>query len=241
MCENGRYTEHGITALDGFCAERVGLDPASLVRLDPALSTVGILVEPASVVAKAWEQIDRIAQRSTWRPARVLVTGAGPIGLLAALLGVQRGCEMHVLDRVTSGPKPDLVRDLGAIYHTGEVAHACADADVTLECTGVGQLVLDAMSNAGRNGIVCLTGVSSAGRTAPVNVARLNREIVLENNVVFGTVNANRRHYDAAARALARADRTWLDRLITRRVPIADWASALHAQDLDVKVVIEPR
>jgi threonine dehydrogenase-like Zn-dependent dehydrogenase len=96
------------------------------------------------------------------------------------------------------------------------------------------------MSNAGRNGIVCLTGVSSGGRPLPVNARQLNRELVLENNVVFGTVNANRRHYVAAADALLRADRRWLERLITRRIPLSDWTAALEPRADDVKVVIEP-
>jgi threonine dehydrogenase-like Zn-dependent dehydrogenase len=241
MCENGGYTEHGIKALDGFCTERVRLAPEFLVPLDPELADVGVLVEPASVVAKAWEHIDWIVRRSAWRPRRVLVTGAGPIGLLAALLAHQRGYEIHVIDRATSGPKPDLVAGLGAAYHTGDVSRACADPDITLECTGAGELVLQALSNAGRNGIVCLTGVSSGGRTLPVNTVRLNRELVLENNVVFGTVNANRRHYQAAAQALARAERSWLERLITRRVPIDRWREALTRQPDDVKVTIRPQ
>src|SRR5207245_81756 len=76
---------------------------------------------------------------------RVLVTGAGPIGLLAALLGTQRGLDVHVLDVVSAGPKPELVVALGATYHHGDLGTACAGADVVIECTGVGQLVFDAM------------------------------------------------------------------------------------------------
>jgi Glucose dehydrogenase C-terminus/FAD binding domain len=114
-----------------------------------------------------------------WRPRVVLVVGAGPIGLLAALLAVQAGLEVHVLDRVTTGPKPALVADLGAIYHTGTVTEAGPDS------------------------IVCLTGVSSAGRRLTIDAGAVNRELVLDNGVVFGTVNANRRHYQAAATALA--------------------------------------
>ena len=73
-------------------------------------------------MAKAWEQIDLIATR-TLRPGRVaLVAGAGPIGMLAALLGVQRGYQVHVFDRVAAGPKPGLVAALGATYHYGPVS-----------------------------------------------------------------------------------------------------------------------
>jgi threonine dehydrogenase-like Zn-dependent dehydrogenase len=240
MCRNGRYTECGIKERHGFCAERFRCEPEFLVKLDPALQNVGVLVEPTSVVAKAWEQIDRIGGRAAWSPKRVLVTGAGPIGLLAALLAVQRGLDVHVLDRVTEGPKPSLVRDLGATYHTGKVEAACNGADVVVECTGVGQLVFDAMRYTAPAGIVCLTGLSSGGRPLSVDAGALNRTMVLENDVVFGSVNANRRHYEAAARALADADREWLGRLITRRVPLDRWQDALQHDPLrDVKTVIE--
>jgi threonine dehydrogenase-like Zn-dependent dehydrogenase len=239
MCRNGRYTEHGIKERDGFCAERYRLDPAFAVRLDPKLAQVGVLMEPASILAKAWEHIAKIGGRARWEPRRVLVTGAGPIGLLAALLGVQRGLEVRVLDRVTDGPKPGLVRDLGATYFTGSIAEVCSDVDVILECTGAGALILEAMRCSAPNGIVCLTGVSSGKRLLSLDVAALNRTMVLENDVVFGSVNANRRHYEAAAEALARADSAWLERLITRRVPLDRWIEAMTRQPGDVKAVID--
>jgi glucose 1-dehydrogenase len=239
MCRNGRYTEHGIKQLDGFMRERYRIDPDRAVKVDPALERTGVLLEPTSVVAKAWEHIERIAARAVWSPQVVLVIGAGPIGLLAAPLAVQRGLEVHVLDRVSSGPKLALVADLGATYHTGTVAEAVPHADVVVECTGVGELVVDAIAKAGPDGIVCLTGVSSAGRTLTIDAGALNRELVLENGVVFGTVNANRRHYQAAAAALAKADQSWLERLITRRVPLDGWSDALQRRPDDVKAVID--
>jgi threonine dehydrogenase-like Zn-dependent dehydrogenase len=62
---------------------------------------------------------------------------------------------------------------------------------------------------------------------------------VLENDVVFGSVNANRRHYQAAAEALAQADKDWLSRLITRRVPLDRWQEAFEQREDDVKVVLD--
>jgi threonine dehydrogenase-like Zn-dependent dehydrogenase len=239
MCRNGRYTEHGIKELDGFMRERYRIDPDRAVKADPALERTGVLLEPTSVVAKAWDHIERIAARAVWDPEVVLVTGAGPIGLLAALLAAQRGLEVHVLDRVATGPKPALVADLGATYHTGTVTEAVPYADVIVECTGAAEVVLDAIEKAGPDGIVCLTGVSSAGRTLTIDAGALNRELVLENGVVFGTVNANRRHYQAAAAALAKADHQWLARLITRRVPLSRWSDALERRPDDVKAVVE--
>ena len=238
MCRNGRYTERGIKELDGFGAERWRVESDFAVRVDPGLGDAGVLLEPASVVAKAWEHIDRIGARACTRSDVALVTGAGPIGLLAALLARGRGLEVHVLDLAEEGPKPEAVAALGATYHCRKLPDGLAP-DVTLECTGVGQLVLDVMRRSAVGAIVCLTGLSSGGRTLEVDAGALNRSIVLENDVVFGSVNANRRHYELAAEALAAADRAWLDRLITRRVALEDWQSALERGPDDMKVVIE--
>jgi hypothetical protein len=70
-------------------------------------------------------------------------------------------------------------------------------------------------------------------------VGALNNELVLENDIVFGSVNANRGHFEAASEALLRADRSWLEGLITRRVPLDSWADALDKRPDDIKAVIE--
>jgi threonine dehydrogenase-like Zn-dependent dehydrogenase len=241
MCRNGRYTERGIKELDGFGSERWTVEAEYAVKLDPALERVGVLMEPASVLAKAWQHVDRIGSRAYFEPRRALVAGAGTIGLLAALLGVQRGLEVDVLDRVAVGPKPDLVRDLGATYHTSDIATIAAQAppDVIVEATGVPQLVFDAMDHTAAAGVVCLTGVSPVGRSLSIDAGALNREIVLENDVVFGSVNANLGHYELAAQVLAEADGSWLERLITRRLPLERFEEALESRPDDVKVVLE--
>ena len=239
MCRNGLYTEHGIKRLHGFARERYRIDPEFAVCLDPALERVGVLLEPTTVVAKAWDHIDRIGHRVTWQPSRVLVTGAGPIGLLAALLSVQRGLETHVLDRVSGGTKPELTRALGAHYHAEPLSELDLVPDVIIECTGAPPVVMEVMRLTGHDGIVCLAGVSPAGRRVTIDAGALGREIVLQNDVVFGTVNANRRHYELGAHALARADQGWLERLITRRVPLDRYAEALDRRADDIKVVLD--
>jgi threonine dehydrogenase-like Zn-dependent dehydrogenase len=239
MCSNGRYTERGIKSLDGFGAERYALESAFAIKLDPQLVQVGVLLEPTSVVAKAWDHIDRIGGRARWEPRRALVVGAGPIGLLAALLGRQRGLEVHVLDRETAGPKPSLVRALGAHYHVGRIADAGPPPDVIVECTGVSPLILDAIQHLGSGGVTCLLGVSAVGPTIGIEAGAINRMLVLENGVVFGSVNANRRHYETAGEALRRTDRGWLEGLITRRVGLSDFGHAFERQHDDVKVVID--
>jgi threonine dehydrogenase-like Zn-dependent dehydrogenase len=239
FCRNGQYTERGIKEHHGYLSERYRITPDFVVKVDQSLGILGVLLEPTSVVAKAWEEVDRVGGRAHWDPKTVLVTGAGPIGLLAAMIGVQRGMDVHVIDQMSTGVKPDLVHDLGATYHAGALADACPNPDVIIECTGVASLVLDAMSHVGTGGVVCLTGVSSGGHTIEVDEGALNRSMVLENVAVVGSVNANRRHYEAAAEALAKADRAWLDRLVNRKVPMEQWQQALSRQPDDVKVVIE--
>ncbi len=238
-CRNGRYVEHGIKQLDGFARERYRAPADALVKVDAGLGALGVLLEPTTIVAKAWEQADRIGGRVTWQAHTALVVGAGPIGLLAALLGVQAGMEVHVLDQVTSGPKPELVAALGAAYHTGDLAGALAQPDVIMECTGVPALIAESMAALGTGGVLCLTGVSPIGRTTALDLGAAARAAVLGNKAIFGSVNANRRHYLAAAAALAAADRGWLGRLISRRVPLERYADALTPEDGDVKVVID--
>ena len=239
MCRNGLYTEHGIKARDGFGAERFVLDPAFAVRVPLSLGLQGVLIEPASVLAKAWDHIERIGGRTRgWRPRTVLVTGAGPVGLLAGLMAVQRGLTLHVYDRNERGPKPALVKALGGTYHSRGLPDGL-DADITLECTGASSVVMDVLErSAGGTGIVCLTGVSSGARPLPFDVGSFNRSMVLENDVVFGSVNANRAHYMAGAKALEAADPGWLGGLITRRIPLDRWQEAFDDRD-DIKVVLE--
>jgi threonine dehydrogenase-like Zn-dependent dehydrogenase len=238
MCRNGQYTERGIKQRNGYGSERFRVEPDFLVPIDPTLDSLGVLLEPTSVVAKAWEQAMRIGARSAaWQPRVALVTGAGPVGMLAALIGAQRGLEMHVLDRVREGPKPDLVRALGATYHCGDLD--ALKPDVVIECTGAGSVVLDALGRTGPDGIVCLAGVSSGGHKISFDIGDLNRGMVLENHVAVGSVNANRRHYDAAADALAKADKAWLRRLISRRVPLDRWREAFEQRPDDIKVVVD--
>jgi threonine dehydrogenase-like Zn-dependent dehydrogenase len=240
MCRNGEYTERGIKGLNGYGAELVTIEEDFAVPVPDDLGTLGVLTEPASILAKAWEQIERIATRACSDHRRALVTGAGPIGLLAALMGRQRDLEVHVLDRATEGIKPEVVSALGAEYHTAEITELAQDInpDVVVECTGVAELVAGAMQHTAPGAIVCLTGVA-ASRNLSVDVGALNNELVLENDVVFGSVNANRRHFEQAVQALRDADQAWLRGLITRSVPLDDWTRALDKSDDDIKVVVE--
>jgi threonine dehydrogenase-like Zn-dependent dehydrogenase len=239
MCRTDDYVELGIKERHGYGSERFRLDPRFAVGLSPALGDLGVLLEPTSVVAKAFEHAERIGARAWFEPKVALITGAGPIGLLAALLAHQRGLDTHVLDRATEGPKPRLVADLGAQYHSTPVAELPLRPDIVIECTGVGEVGVDAVHLAAPGAVIALTGISHSERPGEAYLDALNKDLVLGNKAVFGTVNAARRHYDQAADALAEADPSWLARLITRRLTIQDWPAALQKRPEDIKIVVD--
>ena len=240
MCRNGLYTERGIKERNGFGAEFFRVEPDFLVKIDPSLGIAGVLLEPTSVVAKAWDHTERIGQRSrSWQPKTLLITGAGPVGLLAALIGAQRGLEVHVLDHNDNLKKRELVRQLGGTYHTEDLAHLRLKPDILMECTGAPIVVRDVLGRTASAGIVCLVGVTASGHDFDIDVGALNRTMVLDNDTVFGTVNANRRHYEMASEALQRADKAWLNRLITRREPVKQWTQSLERLLDDIKVIVD--
>ena len=127
------------------------------------------------------------------------------------MIGVQLGVDVHVLDRATSGPKPALVKQLGGTYHTGAITDIGLRPHIVVECTGVTELIVQALRTVAAGGIICLTGIGSATAPASAPAAALANDVVLKNIALFGSVNANRRHYYRAATALAAADPSWLD------------------------------
>ena len=108
-----------------------------------------------------------------------------------------------------------------------------------MECTGAAPLIVDALCRTAHGAVVCLAGLSSGRHEVGIDIDALNRTLVLENDVVFGSVSANRRHYEDAADALARADRGWLERIIARRVPLERWAEAFERREHDIKTIID--
>jgi threonine dehydrogenase-like Zn-dependent dehydrogenase len=147
--------------------------------------------------------------------------------------------EVHVLDRAEKGAKPDLVRALGATYHSGNVSNIGISPDAIIECTGVGQVIAESIQQLGANGILCLAGIGHGGAGVSPSIANVASAAVLRNNVIFGSVNANKRHWYKAGQSLARADRSWLSKLITRVERPENFLNALQRKPNDIKVVIQ--
>jgi threonine dehydrogenase-like Zn-dependent dehydrogenase len=243
MCRNGEYTERGIKGRNGYASERFRVEPEFTIKLDDSLGFLGVLLEPASILAKAWEHAEYVGRRSrVWAPRSVLVTGAGPIGLLAALLGAQRDLKVHVLDHGSHSKKEELVRALGGSYHAGNLSDiAGLKPDVVMECTGAPEVIAQLAGLTSPAGVACLIGVTTPGHEVSVDIGAANNSLVANNDAIFGSVNANRRHYEAAALALMQADKNWLRRLITRRVPLPRAEEAFERRPGDIKVVIDFR
>jgi threonine dehydrogenase-like Zn-dependent dehydrogenase len=240
MCLNGGYSERGIKDRHGYGAERFRIEPEFTVKIDATLGLLGVLLEPASILAKAWDHAERVGRRlRDWQPRTLLVTGAGPIGLLAALMGAQRGLDVHVLDHPFEATKAELVQGLGGTYDANLSKLDHLRPDILMECSGAPALIAQVLARTAPAGILCLVGVTAPGRDIELDVGRVCRTLVLDNHTIFGTVNANRKHYQTGAEVLSRADRAWLRRLITRQVPIAQWEDAMRHRPGDIKVVIE--
>jgi threonine dehydrogenase-like Zn-dependent dehydrogenase len=153
-------------------------------------------------------------------------------------MGAQRGYELHILDLGHDGPEDAVIRDLGAQHHICKVSELKIEPDVVMECTGAPSVVAAATGCTAPGGIVCLVGLGGDHQIT-FDIGRFNRTLVLGNDVVFGSVNANRLHYKMAADALARADKKWLARLITRPVPLSRWQEALERRPGDIKVIVD--
>lgn len=240
FCTSGHYTERGIRGADGFGRDRWRSDPAYLVPVPEQLGEPGVLVEPMSVVCKAMETARYVAARVS--PAlglrkRMLVTGAGPIGLLTAAAGRDAGFDVTVVDIMAAGVKPDLVTDLGATY-TDDLDALVDEArfDLAVECSGAAAVMPTVTRTLAQAGVLMLI---AGACLLPDEASETARPLVGVNGAVVGTVNAGRRHYPQAVETLSRLEHGWLARLITRRVPVTDWPTALDRDENDVKSVVE--
>ncbi len=248
MCITGHYAERGISRLHGMLRECLTDEAARCVQVPKDLRGVGVLVEPLSIVEKAIGETMLIQERRGVRPLRALVTGAGPIGLLATLCLRSRGLEVTVLDqRPQASPKARIATAAGARYIDDlqeplERATAGEAFDLVLEASGFAPLVFRALRRLGRNGAMVLTGVTAGHHTIPIDVDAMNQEMVLENQVLFGSVNAARQHYESAVSDLLAWERDFpglAGQLITARHPLGSFQEALSKDSDGIKSVVE--
>jgi threonine dehydrogenase-like Zn-dependent dehydrogenase len=259
MCLTGEYLERGIRGLDGYQAEYVVDREQELVRVPPEVGLAGVLAEPLSVVEKAIDEALRIqfarlpaaAAAPDWLEGRrCLVAGLGPVGLLTAMVLVLRGAEVHGLDIVEeASARPEWLRAIGGTYIDGRqlsperIASTVGRMEFLVEAAGAPELAFDLIEALERNGIYILIGIPTGHCVASLPACDVVRDLVLENQVLIGIVNAARGHFRMAVDDLVRAHDRWpgqLERLITHHYAPADAAAALHEHpDDEIKAVVE--
>ena len=258
MCASGDYTERGIRAADGFQTELVVDTEQYLVKVPPHMAPYAVLTEPMSVAAKAIDEAATIQSArlpgagtpEEWlRGKRALVAGLGPIGLLAAFALTLRGVEVIGLDVADEdATRPSLLKRIGGRYVDGRKVKTdvlddhLGQVDLIFEATGVASLEFELIDALGINGIYVLTGIPGGDRPIDLDGAALIRQLVLNNQVIVGSVNANRDHFATAVADLAKAEETWKDAvhaIVTHRIPADDFATAIYKRLPDeIKSVI---
>jgi threonine dehydrogenase-like Zn-dependent dehydrogenase len=261
MCRTGEYRERGIWGLDGFQAEFVVDEEEYVVRVPPELEPEGVLTEPLAVAEKAIDEATRIqVARLPDAPAapdwlhgrRCLVAGLGPIGLLAALVLRLRGAEVWGTDIVDeASPRPRWLERIGGRYVDGRripadrIDDSLGAMELIVEATGVAGLAFNLLDALAPNGVYVLTGIPGGNRPLEVPGAELIRRLVLGNQVMVGSVNDARAHFQMAVDDLGRARRRWgslATELITHRFPYTAFENAFdHHGDDEIKVILEWR
>jgi glucose 1-dehydrogenase len=231
-CLTGDYSERGITRLDGFARELVAEDAVQLIPIPRSLGRLGVLAEPTSVCERAIRHARTIGGRQPWELERALVVGAGAIGMLSTFLLRLAGVEVW-----TAGLEPhvDLVEASGARYVStndtslGALRDEVGGFDLVISAVPDAQLLADSLGLLRRSGVACLLGIDGRDRKVTVDGPVIGIDAILENRVLFGSVNARREDWLAAVASLDRARERWpgaLETFVGLRVPLDRFAEA---------------
>ncbi|HEX7527449.1 MAG TPA: zinc-binding dehydrogenase, partial [Gaiellaceae bacterium] len=229
-CLTGDYSERGITRLDGFARELVVEDPTQLIPVPRSLRRIGVLAEPTSICARALRHARAIGNRQPWHLTRALVTGGGAVGMLTAVLLRLDGVEVTV---ASLEPHNELAEAIGAHYvdTKGAPLTELGTFDLVVEAAGDAQLMADSLGLLSRSGVACLLGIDGRKQRVTIDGPTLGVDTILENRVLFGSVNASRQDWLAAVDALERAGRRWedvLEQFISLRVPLDRFEEAFE-------------
>ncbi|MGH7825978.1 MAG: glucose 1-dehydrogenase [Candidatus Binatia bacterium] len=260
FCFTGDFTERGIKEQHGFMAQFVVDDEKYMNPVPEELRDVAVLVEPLTIAEKGLAQVWQVQQRLPWgcpivpgkaqaHCHRAIVLGAGPVGLLGAMALVNSDFDTYVYSRETTpNPKSILLESIGAKYISSEsvtveaLPKIIGNIDLVYEATGASSLSFAVMKALGTNGIFIFTGVP--GRKGPVEVDTdlIMRNLVLKNQIVFGTVNAGRDSFENSIRDVGTFYKRWPDALrslITGRFPMEEYRDLLLRRSGGIKNVIK--
>jgi threonine dehydrogenase-like Zn-dependent dehydrogenase len=227
---DSEYFERGISRLHGYMAEFYAENADFLIKNPPAIKDIAVLLEPLSIIEKGLKQASDIQERlKIWRPKTAAVLGTGSVGLLTVMALRLRGYEVHGFGRDAREGylNAELCESIGATYDsTAEISVADStrkygEYDLVFECTGYSPIVFDAMQSLNENGVLILSSVTGGDKRTEVPSDKINQQFVLGNRVMFGTVNANREHFELGVKDLALCEAMyagWLGRMLTHPV-----------------------
>jgi len=251
FCLSDTFPEHGIRRSHGFMAERIVEREKYLVPVAADLRDVAVLVEPLTIMDKALREVEKIQERMPWHPGigrRALVLGAGPVGLLGAMAFLLRGCDTTIVARSPGDtPNARLAKSVGAKYVSSrevplrELAAQGGPFDVIYEAAGAPQAAFDALAALAPNGVCILTGVPGAGDWVKIDGGWTMRNLVLQNQIILGTVNAGRDSFTGAIAMLGQMNQRWpqsLRGLITGRHPLESYAELLLEKPQGIKSIL---
>ncbi|WP_159881377.1 glucose 1-dehydrogenase [Paenibacillus puerhi] len=266
-CESGHYLERGIKGANGYMSEYYVEDARYLVKVPLAQLRHGVLTEPQSIVEKVWDEVQRIQQRLVWQPKTAVILGSGPLGLLASLTCRCLGLETLVWSKsAADSAAADIVRQCGAEFQQsdswkaengqgsqGNLTESAASgliaflqskgkqADLIIECTGYSPLAFESMRALGPNGVLALLGVTPGQTHIEIPADLINRELVLENKCIIGSVNASRKDFETGLYRLKRMEELFpgiLDRLMTDRLTL-EQLTELDFTQVGIKAVVD--
>jgi len=251
MCSSGRYTERGIMRRHGFMAEYYTELPQYLNKIPKAVRDFAVLLEPMSVVEKGIDHAFLLQRRLVWKPKLAVVLGGGPVGLLAAAVLRVRGLRTIVVGREPeTDHRAQIALAFGAEYLSVagrtivEVQQALGQPDFIVEATGNARVVFDAMKIIGTNGVMCLLSVTGGDAKSEEPVDRINQRLVVGNQVVFGSVNANPRHFAMGVKDFVAIEKKWpgvMSRLLTNRIPWENHKTWFSERGSGIKATLEIR
>lgn len=258
FCFTGDFTERGIKEAHGFMTEFVVDDEKYLNRVPHALRDVAILTEPLTIAEKALTEVWKVQERLPWGPCssgqkpgyrhKAVVLGAGPVGLLGAMALLNAGFETFVYSRgLVLNPEALLVTSIGGTFVSSgtespnDLKRRVGNIDLVYEATGASQISFEVMEVLGTNSVMVFTGIPGLKRPIQVNADLIMRNLVLQNQMVFGTVNANRAAFEAAVKDLGVFRQKWpkaIQSLITGHYPIESYLELLLGPKKGIKNIL---
>ena len=250
MCSSGQYTERGIMRRHGYMAEFYTEKPLFLNKIPKEIRDFAVLLEPMSVVEKGIDHTYLLQRRlKSWKPKFGMVLGAGPIGLLAAAVLRTRGLRTVVTGREDpSDVRARIAKQIGAEYlcvankSLPDVPKEIGYPDIVIEATGVAHVVFDAMEILGPNAVLCLLSVTGGTTMSEEPIDLINQRLVLGNEVVFGSVNANPRHFKLGVKDFVAIEKKWpgvMSQLLTNRIPWQDHKTWFTSRGPAIKSTLE--